>query len=162
MSFSMTTEAVRRHQKTVTRRLGWWTLRPGEVLQAVEKAQGLKKGEHVKPICLIRVISVRDEPLNAIRGHRAECFREGFLDLTPVAFLEMFIEHNKRDGVCETTIVNRIEFEYFEMPERGLLPTCRECGRPVPWNQVTEVGDEVKHRSVCPPRRRRVSAGNVR
>ena len=46
----MTTEAVRRREKTVTLRLGWWKLQPGTILQAVEKAQGLKKGEHVKPI----------------------------------------------------------------------------------------------------------------
>jgi hypothetical protein len=52
MSFSMTTEAVRNRSKTVTRRLGWWGLQPGTILQAVEKAQGLRKGEHVKPICL--------------------------------------------------------------------------------------------------------------
>ena len=63
MSFSMTTEAVRRREKTVTRRLGWWNLQPGTILQAVEKAQGLKKGEHVKPICLIRVVSVTRECL---------------------------------------------------------------------------------------------------
>ena len=64
ISFSMTTEAVRRREKTVTRRLGWWNLKPGTVLQAVEKAQGLKKGEHVKPICLIRVVVE-----GVIRGH---------------------------------------------------------------------------------------------
>ena len=30
MSFSMTTEAVRNRTKTVTRRLAWWDLKPGE------------------------------------------------------------------------------------------------------------------------------------
>ena len=111
ISFSMTTEAVRRREKTVTRRLGWWNLQPGTVLQAVEKAQGLKRGEHVKPICLIRVVSVRTEPLDSIRGHRGECFREGFPDLTPAEFVLMFCEANRVPDYAE---VNRIEFEYVE------------------------------------------------
>lgn len=36
MSFSMTTEAVRRREKTVTRRLGWSDLKPGTLLWPVE------------------------------------------------------------------------------------------------------------------------------
>ena len=111
MSFSMTTEQVRRREKTVTRRLGWSDLQPGTLLQAVEKGQGLKKGEHVKPICVIRVVSVRQERLDEMHGHRAECFREGFLDMTPTEFIDMFCEAN-RCGYGET--VNRIEFEYFD------------------------------------------------
>ena len=43
ISFSMTTEQVRRREKTVTRRLGWSDLKPGTILQAVEKAQGLDR-----------------------------------------------------------------------------------------------------------------------
>lgn len=113
LSFSMTTEAVRRREKTVTRRLGWWNLQPGEILQAVEKGQGLKRGEHVKPICLIRVVSVSDEPLDAILDRDPdECRREGFPELAPPDFVAMFIAHNKRDGVYPNTLVNRIEFEY--------------------------------------------------
>jgi hypothetical protein len=114
MSFSMTTEAVRDRSKTVTRRLGWWRLEPGEVLQAVEKAQGLKRGAHVKPICLIRVVSVSEEPLDAIFDRDPnEVEREGFPGLTPAEFVATFIEHNKRDGVWWNTLVNRIEFEYL-------------------------------------------------
>jgi hypothetical protein len=118
MSFSLTTEQVRDRSKTVTRRLGWWDLQPGTILQAVEKAQGLKKDEHVKPICLIRVTSSRDERLDSIERLGSmfgpiETAREGFPDLTPEQFVSMFIEHNKRDGVYPDTIVNRIEFEYL-------------------------------------------------
>ena len=115
ISFSMTTEAVRRREKTVTRRLGWWDLQPGTILQAVEKAQGLKKGEHVKPICLIRVVSSTDESLDAIldRADGAdECRREGFPDLSPIGFGEMFQAANARDCPYFDTIVNRIEFEH--------------------------------------------------
>ena len=110
MSFSMTTEAVRRHEETVTRRLGWWNLQPGTILQAVEKAQGLKKGEHVKPICLIRVVSVTRLPLGVMGGwNELETEREGFPDLTRAEFVEMFCRANKCDRY---TLVNRIEFEY--------------------------------------------------
>ena len=116
ISFSMTTEAVRRREKTVTRRLGWWNLKPGTILQAVEKAQGLKKGEHVKPICLIRVVSVTALSLDSIldRPDRVEeCRREGFPELSPIGFVEMFQAANARNCPYFDTIVNRIEFEYL-------------------------------------------------
>jgi hypothetical protein len=41
----MTTEQFRTGQKTVTLRLGWVNLKPGDVLMGVEKCQGLRKGE---------------------------------------------------------------------------------------------------------------------
>lgn len=114
MSFSMTTEAVRRREKTVTRRLGWWNLKPGTLLQAVEKAQGLKKGEHVKPICVIRVVSVRREPLDEVRFYsdEPETIKEGFPELTPDDFIAMFCKANY--GCESDTLVNRIEFEYVD------------------------------------------------
>jgi hypothetical protein len=111
MSFSMTTEAVRRREKTVTRRLGWWDLKPGTILQAVEKAQGLKKGEHVKPICLIRVVSVRAEKLGAMWNYgNGETTREGFPGQPIQDFIEMFCRANYAD---RATLVNRIAFEYL-------------------------------------------------
>jgi hypothetical protein len=115
ISFSMTTEQVRRHEKTVTRRLGWWNLKPGTLLQAVEKAQGLKKGEHVKPICLIRVVRVDAiwlddmlEPESPRYFPGSETAKEGFPDLSRREFVEMFRRANG-DDVAQ---VNRIEFEY--------------------------------------------------
>lgn len=112
MSFSMTTEAVRNRTKTVTRRLGWWDLRPGDVLMAVEKGMGLKKGEKVKRLGLIRVRGVAREPLSSIIdwGPR-ECAAEGFPDMDPRAFIVTFALHNRCD---RDTIVNRIEFEYVD------------------------------------------------
>ena len=116
MSFSMTTEAVRRREKTVTRRLGWWNLKPGTVLQAVEKAQGLKKGEHVKPICLIRVVSVHRQMLGDLwrrtpADGREEIAREGFPGQTVGEFIAFFEGANR---VTASTYVNRIEFEYLD------------------------------------------------
>ena len=111
ISFTLTTAAVRERRKTVTRRLGWTDkLKPGDILQAVEKAQGLKKGEHVKPICLIRVVSVRREWLTDIGLYDpSETAREGFPELTKWQFQDMF---SKANGLKMNVQVNRIEFEY--------------------------------------------------
>ena len=87
MSFSMTTEAVRRREKTVTRRLGWWGLKPGDEL-----------------------VSVRREQLDNIYAYERETAAEGFPELTPGAFMAMFCKAN----ACETwRMINRIEFEYL-------------------------------------------------
>jgi hypothetical protein len=125
MSFSMTTEAVRNRTKTVTRRLGWDFLKPGDLLWAVEKGMGLKKGEKVKRLGLIRVTACHRELLSALinpyyynrKGRRerwsaqADVVREGFPDLTPQQFVEMFCRANR---CYPGTLVNRIEFEYVE------------------------------------------------
>ncbi len=109
MSFSLTTEQMRRREKTVTRRIGWAFLRDGDVLWAVEKAQGLKKGEKVKRICLISVVFQRWEPLNSIT--KDDCVREGFPEMAPDEFVEMFCRANKWTPNKQ---VNRIEFRYIE------------------------------------------------
>ena len=44
MSFALTTEQFKARTKTVTRRFGWWFLKPGDVVRGVEKAMGLKPG----------------------------------------------------------------------------------------------------------------------
>jgi len=49
----LTTSQIKNKPKTVTRRLGWWYLQPGNIINAVEKGMGLKKGEKVKKICQI-------------------------------------------------------------------------------------------------------------
>lgn len=110
MSFRITTEQIRNRTKTVTRRLGWKFLKPGDILNACVKCQGLKKGERVEKICQIRVISSRLEPLNAVTSEDVE--KEGFPSMSPLDFMIMFAQANK---VKEpTTPVNRIEFEYIE------------------------------------------------
>ena len=112
ISFSMTTEAFKNRQKTVTRRLGWKNLKPGEILMGCEKCQGLKKGEKVKKLGAIRVVKVDREPLDDVRLYgRDECIKEGFPDLTTYEFVSMFAEHNKCDY---GRYVTRIEFEYLE------------------------------------------------
>lgn len=113
MSFSKTIQAFRTGQKDVTRRLGWKNLKPGEHFMAVEKAQGLKKGEKVVRMGECVCISNYDEPVSGIvylpiRGLRSEVVREGFPDMTPEQFVEMFCEMNKCPP-CKT--IQRIEFK---------------------------------------------------
>lgn len=109
MSFSHTVAQVRDGTKTVTRRLGWSFLRPGDVVMACKKCQGLRKGEKVKRIRPIRVVSVRREKLCDIPA--SDLRKEGFPNVWMSVFIEMFCKINS----CRyDTVVNRIEFEYLE------------------------------------------------
>jgi len=109
MSFALTTAQVEARTKDVTRRLGWDSLRPGDRVWAVVKAQGLKKGEKVKRLARIEVVSNRRERLCDITDDDVR--REGFPELTPEQFVEMFCAHMK---VWPAIVVNRIEFQYVE------------------------------------------------
>jgi len=116
MSFALTTAQIQARTKTVTRRLGWATLKPGTLLQPVVKGQGLKKGETVQRIGgPIRVVSVSRERLNRLY-HDAygpvETVREGFPGMTGQAFVAMFCTHNRTAHPMD--YVTRIEFVYEE------------------------------------------------
>ena len=105
MSFALTKQQFLNRTKSVTRRLGWHTVKPGQVINAVEKSQGLKKGEHVKVLGQIKVLTVRIEQLDAITFE--ECRREGFPDLLPSEFVEFFCKAN---NCSPYQMVNVIEF----------------------------------------------------
>jgi len=116
MSFALTTAQVRAGTKTVTRRLGWADLHPGEHFMAVVKGQGIPKGGKVERIRECVCVSNRPEKLNRIcfgdytqRMAKREVVREGFPEMSPREFVEMFCEHN---GCKANQIVNRIEFKY--------------------------------------------------
>lgn len=115
MSFSMTTAQVRSRTKDVTRRAGWRTLSPGTLLLAVEKCMGLKKGERVVPLGVIRVKSVRQERLDELVAAgrdeygAEEMRREGFPGMDPQDFLLRFPADIDPDA-----LVTRIEFEYVD------------------------------------------------
>lgn len=106
ISFALTTDQFLDGSKTVTRRLGWISLKPGDVLCAVEKSQGLKKGETVKKLGTIRVVNVRREQLREIEP--SDCDLEGFPEYGHFEFVAMFCEHN---GCHPLTLVTRIEYE---------------------------------------------------
>lgn len=112
MSFALTRQQIRERTKTVTRRMGWGFLKRGDLIRAVEKCQGLKKGETVKPLAVLRVVSVGYEPLWRIT--MIDIIREGFPKLYKEEFISMFCKSHK--GCTRDTNVTRIEFEYVDDP----------------------------------------------
>jgi hypothetical protein len=110
MSFALTTAQIRNRTKTVTRRLGWDFLRPGTLFWAVVKARGLKRGERVERLALLRCVSNQLVRLSSI--DQDDLVREGFPGMTPEEFIGMFCRMNRCD---RDSIVNRIEFEYVEV-----------------------------------------------
>ena len=116
ISFALTTDQIRAGTKTVTRRMGWLALKPGELLQPVKKGMGLKPGEKIERLRgPIRVTGVQREPLRTlldspIYGQR-ECVREGFPDYSPASFIDMFCRSHK--GCTPDSVVTRIAFEYL-------------------------------------------------
>ncbi len=111
MSFALTTDQVRNRTKTVTRRMGWKTAKPGDVVQPIVKGQGLKKGEHPETIGRpIRFVRVDRVPLNGPTLTFDDVAREGFPGQGPSDFVDLFRGHN---GGQREQPVTRIEFEYL-------------------------------------------------
>jgi len=108
MSFSITTRQFRERTKTVTRRLGWGDLKPGDVVMGVEKCMGLKKGEKIVRLGPIEIVSNRPEPLNVIISE--EVVMEGFPEMSAGEFIGMFCRHMKVQPYQQ---VNRIEYKYI-------------------------------------------------
>jgi hypothetical protein len=117
MSFSMTTQQIRDGSKLVTRRLAWLKLvgKSGILLQGVVKGMGLKKGEHVEKIRVIRLVEARREPLRRMIDDLdygwCEVSLEGFPDMHPANFVTWFC---KGHHCTPDRMITRIEFEYVE------------------------------------------------
>jgi hypothetical protein len=109
MSFALTTEQFKNKTKTVTRRFGWLFVQPGDIVCGVEKAMGFKKGEKMKRLGLIRIVSTRREPLHEIT--KEDCIKEGFPEMEPEDFIEMLCNHSR---CSRNDSVTRIEFEYVD------------------------------------------------
>ena len=109
MSVSLTEDAVRERRKTVTRRLGWTFLKPGDRLTLCRKVMGRKAGAPLVRITEVEVVSVRREPLWFVTDEDVR--REGFEWMSRSAFMHFFTEHMKCD---EATEVTRIEWRYLE------------------------------------------------
>jgi hypothetical protein len=110
MSVTLTEDAVRERRKTVTRRLGWRMLKPGDHLTLCRKVMGRRKDDPLVRICEVEVVDVLREKLWHITEEDVE--REGF-DLNewqPSDFVEFFCEHMN----CKPdTAVTRIEWRYL-------------------------------------------------
>lgn len=115
MSFALTTRQIIERTKGCTRRTGWRDLEVHELLCAIEKGQGLKKGEHVRRLCIIDPFDVRLEPprlmLDDLAYGAAEVILEGFPDWTPERFVDFLCRANK---ITPDTLVTRIEFSYVD------------------------------------------------
>jgi hypothetical protein len=118
MSFALTTDQVKAETKDVTRRLGWKNLKPGELFCAVKKGMGLKPGEKIERLKILRAVDVRQEPLRRMLEDLNygfdECRREGFPPPhpkhDPVQFVTFFCETHQ--GCTPDTVITRIAFQY--------------------------------------------------
>lgn len=115
ISFKLTTDQFRQRTKTVTRRLGWLHVQPGDRLMGCEKCQGLKRGEPIVRLGEIELVTVRRESLLTMSADReygaVEARREGFPGMSGAEFVRMFCKHM---GCDPTTTVTRLEFRYLD------------------------------------------------
>ncbi len=110
MNFALTPGPIRAKTKTVTRRLDWSHLKPGDVLDAVLPVAGSEETQVVRRIA---VTSTRTERLSEITPEEVK--REG-LSCSPEEFVAMMAGHYQ---IARDALINRIEFEYLECAEAG-------------------------------------------
>src|SRR5256885_12812561 len=103
MSVALTEQAVRERRKTVTRRLGWKFLKPGDRLTLCRKVMGRRAGEPLVRVCDVQIVGVRREPLDAIGPD--DVAAEGFTDLSPEQFVAFLCEHMRCSPSAEGTRV---------------------------------------------------------
>jgi hypothetical protein len=100
---SLTEQQVRDRTKTVTRRLGWRMLQPGDRLTLCRKVMGRKPGEPLDRITTVQVTAVWRERLDAITA--AEVTAEGFPGMTPAEFTAFFCASHR--GCRPDTVIIR-------------------------------------------------------
>lgn len=110
MSVSLTEDAVVARTKTVTRRMGWLDLKPGDRLTLCRKVMGRKRGEPLVRLVDVEVVSVYRQQLNAIT--REDVVREGFAGWTTRRFVKFFCDSHK--GCEPWSEVTRIEWRYLD------------------------------------------------
>lgn len=123
MSFSKTKEQIRAGTKFVTRRTGSANWKVGERRCAIEKGQGLKKGEKVVRMRVVECVANAPERVDEIVRNqfrysyphvhqwKSEMELEGFPNMDAEEFVEMFCELN---GIAPDEVINRIEFKYVD------------------------------------------------
>ena len=118
-SFIYTEQQVLDETKTVTRRLNWLWAKVGMLLQACRKCQGRRNGEPLVKLKVIKIVDVRRERLDALldpmhylpEDAQAECRMEGFPNLSPQQFIDMFCKHMK----CKPNkVITRVKFHYVK------------------------------------------------
>lgn len=124
MSFPHSAPEVLDRLQTVTRRVGWRSLEPNDLIEAVEKTRGLKQGEPVRVLALLRVRDVRVEPLSRLTDDPGyaedELPREGLPCWSTNHFIARFLRtHRLKTADVDVT---RIEFDYVEYVESDASP----------------------------------------
>ncbi len=115
MSVALTTNQVRNQQKSVTRRIGWQMLKPGDQLTLCPKVRGRRPGEALERIVTVEVVSTRRERLDAITA--SDVTAEGFPEMTTTEFIEFFCATHP--GVTADTTITRIQWAYPHQTTRG-------------------------------------------
>lgn len=108
MSVSLTEPQVRARTKTVTRRVGWTFLKPGDQLTLCRKVMG-RRGEPLVRIVDVEVVEIRRERLDAITAD--DVTAEGFPGDSIDGFVDFFCATHKR--CTPTTEITRIEWKYL-------------------------------------------------
>ena len=116
MSVALTTDSVRRREKTVTRRMGWQMLGAGDRLTLCPKVRGRRRGEPLERIVTVQVVSVRRERLDSISVD--DVVAEGFPGMSSAGFVEFFCRTHV--GALASSEVTRIQWRYPRV--------CRGCG----------------------------------
>ena len=124
MSFALTTPQFYQRRKTVTRRLGWENLAAGDLVCGVEKSQGLRPGQPIVRLAVVRIRGVQRERLNSITADDVR--REGFPEMTPREFVRMFVASH--ESATNRSLVTRIEFDYVPGGRFDVPGFCRICG----------------------------------
>jgi hypothetical protein len=112
MSVALTEQAVVERRKTVTRRLGWTFLKPGDRLTLCRKVMGRKPGEPLVRLAEVEVVDVRRERLWEMCT--ADVAREavpGIETISAVRWAEWFAA---KMGCGVGTEVTRIEWRYLD------------------------------------------------
>ena len=114
ISFFLTQQQVRDRIKTVTWRTGWGWVKKGEILQPIEKGQGLKAGQGYTFIgSPITILDNRPEPLSRLIEEPEYGSTEAALEGFPGWSGEQFVSFIcKQPGVYPERVLNRLEFEY--------------------------------------------------
>lgn len=164
ISVTLTEAAVIARTKTVTRRLGWRFLTPGDRLTLCRKVMGRRRPDGtVEPLVRlaeVQVIHVRREPLDAISGE--DVGREGFpqWSTAPQRFVDFFITHM---GCQSDTMVTRIEWRYLTDPDSR--PERRPQAATARWSFGTNPFDRARSNTagnIAAPRGRRAADRRVR
>lgn len=131
MSFFLTTLPMLYRIKGCTRRLGWWDTQEHDLIMAVEKCQGLKKGQKIKRLYPIRVLKVDTQPLSKITAEDVRL--EGFPNMTPDEFIDMFINAHKGKGVHAWSPVKVIYFTEYPWTKSKPIPPGEPESTSQPW-----------------------------